>query len=351
MWKFVLMVALLCVTVVSAWAAEPAATTGPESDWAAPELAAVKARAFAWLDQWKADAGVRAKAEALWAKLSPRVCEVELLQTLAETFALADENAARLCALCAKPKEVVILPEQKWLAESRTPPFVAQNLRVWYGRWLVHNELFEEALEQLSGLKAEEVVAPATMLFYRGVAQHSLLEKKDGLNTLARLLRQAEASPRRYVALARLMEEDLKRLEDDSLDHIARRMNDVRRRLDLGRAGRKVRSIEDGIIESIDKLIRRLEQQQQGGGSAASGGSGQPQDNIRSSSPAPDSVPIGGKGSGEIDKKNVGEADDWGALPPKEREEALQNLGREFPSHYRDVIEQYFRKLAAEKSD
>jgi hypothetical protein len=26
----------------------------------------------------------------------------------------------------------------------------------------------------------------------------------------------------------------------------------------------------------------------------------------------------------------------------------LQQIGREFPSHYRDVIEQYFRRLASE---
>jgi hypothetical protein len=28
----------------------------------------------------------------------------------------------------------------------------------------------------------------------------------------------------------------------------------------------------------------------------------------------------------------------------------LQQIGRQFPSHYRDVIEQYFRKLASEGS-
>ena len=32
------------------------------------------------------------------------------------------------------------------------------------------------------------------------------------------------------------------------------------------------------------------------------------------------------------------------------REEALQQIGKDFPSQYRDVVEQYFRKLAAEKA-
>ena len=141
------------------------------------------------------------------------------------------------------------------------------------------------------------------------------------------------------------MHQDLEGLDDDSLDHIARRMGDVRRRLDLGRGGKKVRGVEDGIIESLDKLIKKLEEQQC---QQCSGGI---QDNIRSSRPAPDSLPIGGKGRGDVDRRRIGSESGWGDLPPKQREEALQQIGREFPSHYRDVIEQYFRRLAAEGSE
>ena len=104
---------------------------------------------------------------------------------------------------------------------------------------------------------------PASLLFYQSVVYHALLNKESGLKSIDQLLQGAEASPRRYVALARLMQEDLKGLEDDTLDHIARRMDDIRRRLDLGRAGPKVRKEEDGVIESLDKLIKKLEDQQQ----------------------------------------------------------------------------------------
>jgi hypothetical protein len=60
----------------------------------------------------------------------------------------------------------------------------------------------------------------------------------------------------------------------------------------------------------------------------------------------PDSMPGGGSGPGNVDAKKLDGHADWGNLPPKEREEALQELGKDFPSHYRDVIEEYFRKLA-----
>jgi hypothetical protein len=35
-------------------------------------------------------------------------------------------------------------------------------------------------------------------------------------------------------------------------------------------------------------------------------------------------------------------------LPPKERQEALQQISKELPAHYREAIEEYFRKLARE---
>ncbi len=67
--------------------------------------------------------------------------------------------------------------------------------------------------------------------------------------------------------------------------------------------------------------------------------------------PLPDSMPMGGKGEGKVANKPIGEGSGWGDLPPRERDEALQQIGKEFPAHYRDMIEQYFRKLATENED
>jgi hypothetical protein len=64
--------------------------------------------------------------------------------------------------------------------------------------------------------------------------------------------------------------------------------------------------------------------------------------------PAPDSGVLGGQGPGETKKRNIGDESGWGALPPKERQQAMQQIGKDFPSHYRDVVEQFFRKLASE---
>ena len=313
--------------------------------WQQPGIEVVRAQVVAWLDERKVDEATRAEATALWSAESGEATGSELLARLAQTFALADDDARKLVELCSKPREQPVPPAQGWLADPKTPPWMARNLRLLYGRWLVHESLYDEAQEQLAGLLPEEVVDPASLLFYQGVVCHRLLDKAPGLEAIEKLLGGAEQSPRRYTAVARLMEEDLKGLKTDTLGHIARRMEDIERRLDLGRAGPKVRKVEDGVIESLDKLIKKLEEQQQ----QQSGGAGG--NNIRSSSPAPDSQIMGGKGRGEVAKRDVGSKSGWGDLPPKQREEAMQQIGREFPSHYRDVIEQYFRKLASEGSE
>ena len=330
-------------TLIAFWvtgAADPSATV---AGWRAPSAEQVRSRVFAWLDEAKADAAVRAKAEGLWTPAAEPPEATELLQRAVRTFALADENARKLVEICAQAKAPPKLPAQPWLADAKTSAWMARNLRLWYGRWLAQQRLFDEALEQLAGLEPDEVIDPASLLFYQGIVYHRLLSRDEGIDAVSRLLDGAEQGPRRYATLAKLIEADLRDLKEDSLDHIARRMEDIERRLDLGRAGPKVRKVQEGVIQSLDKLIEELEAAQQQQQAAAGAGSMQP------NSPAQDSVPMGGKRPGLVTKRDVGHKSGWGDLPPKQRDEALQQIGRDFPAHYRDIIEQYFRRLAAEE--
>jgi hypothetical protein len=260
---------------------------------------------------------------------------------------LADENARKLTALCSAPRAQLVVPPQPWLADPQTTPFMARNLRLYYACWLVQQSLMDEAREQLAGLQVADVAAPAVLLFYQSVVYHKLLERDSGLKALDELLQGPESSPRRYRTVAKMMQADLKELEDDSLEHIARRMDDIHRRLDLGRAGPKVRKVEDGVIESLDKLIKKIEEEQQRQQQQQQ----QAGNRLQPNKPAEDSKPAGGSGPGDVVKKNIGSQNGWGDLPPKEREEALQQIGRDLPANYRDVIEQYFKRLASEESE
>jgi hypothetical protein len=338
----VILAAVLAGPTLGADPAPPALSTPP--GWQMPQVKDVRAQVSGWLNERKVDEKGQTAVLALWPLQETELAGPEMLARLARSFALVDPQAQRLVDFCSSPRSGPVLPNQPWLHDPTTHAWMAHNLRLLYGRWLVHQSLYDEALEQLADLQPQQVVDPASLLFYQTVVYYRLLDQKSGTKAAERLLEGTAQSPKRYAAVARLMREDLKELKPDSLDHIARRMDDIRRRLQLGRAGQKVRSVEDGVIASLDKLIQKIEKQEQQQQQASAGGSMQP------SSPAPDSRILGGRGRGEVTKKDIGEMSGWGNLPPKQRDEALQQIGRDFPAHYRDVIEQYFRRMAGEGS-
>jgi hypothetical protein len=331
--------------------------TAPPSDpvvrkaptWHPPQVADVKAQAGEWVQKNCKDPAALAKALKIIAGIGDKADGTELLDRLGEAFAAADPGAAQLVDLCSRPRLRAVLPSFAWMADPGHPgtgssaPIMAANMRLYFGRWLVQGEWFEEALDQIGSLKPADVAAPAELLFYQGVAYHRMLNKEQGLKTLNELLDGAEFAPRRYVAVAMLMQTDLESLEEGTLDHVARQMDGNGRWLDKGRAGPKVRKAEDRIIESLDKIIKKLEDQQNQNNSSSS--------STKSSRPAQNSNPMGGKAPGEVDPHDIGHKSGWGNLPPKQREEALQQMGKDFPPHYREAIEQYFRKLAAEDTN
>jgi hypothetical protein len=237
------------------------------------------------------------------------------------------------------------LPEFAWLADSDTPALVRHNMRIYLSRWLVQQGLYDEAVSWMNGLRTDDVVAPDALLFYRAVAFHQLVDPTQADAALAQLMQRQEGLSTRYQKLADLMQQDLSGLEDDSLDHISRRMSDVRRRLAIGRTGERVQVVEKGVIDSLDKLIKQLEEEAaKQAQQASASGPAQP------STPMQESQIAELKGPGKVDRKDIGHKSGWGNMNDKDREKAMQEIGREFPSHYREVIEEYFRRLAAEGS-
>jgi hypothetical protein len=68
-------------------------------------------------------------------------------------------------------------------------------------------------------------------------------------------------------------------------------------------------------------------------------------------SPQKDSYGGKNSGPGNIDQKRLEQiAKEWGKLPEKERAKAMQDMTREMPPKFREVIENYFRKLAASEA-
>ncbi len=318
-----------------------------DASWQPVRAEAVRARLDEYLRSSTISPAAQAEVRNRWREMAEQT-DADVLERLAQSLAKADEHVAELVSFCsAAGEQGRKLPTFPWLANSETPNLVSQNMRLYLARWLVQQGYYDEAIAWTDGLRTEEVVAPEALLFYRAVAHHQLVEAEKADSAIDRLLEGQEKLPNRYQKLADLMRHDMEGLKDDSLDHIARRMEDSRRRLAQGRPGERAQDVQKGVIESLDKLIKKAEDQaQQQSKMAASSSRSAPGTPMQDSQIGSALPPAPGK----VDPSNIGRGTGWGNLNDKDREKAMQEIGREFPSHYREVIEQYFRRLAAEES-
>jgi hypothetical protein len=336
--RFIHAAPFLMLCVCAGWSAA-ADELERRATWSIPTTADVKARLDDYLAGKTLDEAAQLKIDALWPDEAQPLDNSELLDRLTDSLAVVEPKAAEIVAAC---RQVVPLSPPKFeaLNNPQLPPLVRDNLKLLVGRWLAQHDLVDESLEILKDVGPQNVADPATLLFYQAIGHHRLLKKDECLIAVSKLLEREQELPRRYATLARLMEADIKPLKVDSLDEIARLMDDIRRRLALARAGKVVRDEEETVVAKLEKMIEELEKQRQQQQQSANAGGRQP------SNPMQDSQPAQLKGPGEVDPRNIGKRDGWGNLPPQQRQEVMQQIGRELPAHFRETIEEYFKRLA-----
>ncbi|GIX00642.1 MAG: hypothetical protein KatS3mg111_3974 [Pirellulaceae bacterium] len=316
------------------------------AQWQWPDPAVYQELMLSYMEQRQTPEATRRQVAQRWETASGPLRGPLLLDLLLDCGAILDERVRAVVQLLRDPQQEAMRPhELPWL-NSELPGWLQDAMRLAMARALGQRQMYDEALEALRGLEPQGVCDPATLLFYRAVSEHHLLMKQPCAEDLDLLLQRETELPMRYARMARMLRADLEAYEPDSLDEVARLMRDVQRRLDLGRAGKLVRDEEQKIVDKLDKLIEQLEQQlqqqqQQQQQSQSNGSSQQAQ-----SQPMEDSQIAGGSGPGDVDNKDSGNRAGWGNLPPAERQQALQRLTEQLPSHYREVIEGYFRELA-----
>ena len=311
--------------------------------YSTPAPADVRTKAL----QWVAERGVTDKTvlEAVgkeWAVEGDAFTAEEIFQRVIRTLSAADAEAKKIVDACQEAVPVAAWPRDVIALTDGMPDFAKQHLRLFVGRFLSQRQLYEEALEVLVAVDPKQIVDPASYFFQRAICEHQLLKKGDAMRSLGNLLDNTQNVPERYKAVALLMRHDLEQLKEASLGEVAKKMLDVERRLTLGRGGEKTQKVEEEIVEALDEIIKKAEQQQNGGG----GGGGQGGNQNQSGGAAGDSSVKGATAPGEVDKKNIGNKAGWGTLAPKKAAEAKNVINRNFPSHYREAIEQYFKKLA-----
>ncbi len=313
-----------------------------QASWQIPTLEQMEGAFQVWLAEAGVDAETRARVIG---QLRNSLTDESQLEPLDATLAAMQIARPQIQAFIERARVQRIGLERPDFSSILGNPdesqFVRDHVRLLYGRWLTQNDLLDEAADEFQQISLSACLAPAELLFYRGLVDHQLLRKDSCLETMNKLLENEAQLPQRFAILARLVAADIEPLEQDSLDEIARIMLDIRRRQALYRSGRRVRSQEEEVLGKLDKLIENIEKQRQ---SAEQ----QQQSSNPSSTPMKDSQKAGGQGTGEVAGKQQLDGGDWGSLPPAERAAAMAEMSKDLPPHYRAVIEEYFRKLAQE---
>ncbi|HOB73360.1 MAG TPA: uL15m family ribosomal protein [Phycisphaerae bacterium] len=244
-------------------------------------------------------------------------------------------------------------------------PYVSLHASALLARALVEQEKLEEAQAVLAPLATreqdliEKSFLEAEVDFLLGYCQLSNLYYEEAQRTLQNFERQHPDAPERFRLSVRQMLQELAARRPEGLGEVADLMVYAGRRLGVGRADKPVQTRQERAVELLNKLIKEAEDQenqqansQSGGGNSQ--GQGQQQGQAggqRSASPAEESTRPGGKGRiGELHRSGVARpGEEWGKMPPEERERVLQSLRRHFPSQYRELVEQYYRQLAKER--
>jgi hypothetical protein len=268
-WLGVLALAVLLCTgrqvVVAADGKKEAAAFGALD---APSTEAARANALAWLQQiGKADETILRQFDLIW-KQDDR----PVLDRVAESLALADAAAAKLLAEANDPLSPAPTAIPEALQDSKAPAFYRANLALAYARGLSNRRIHEEALAILRMFRPEQVVDPAAYLFHRAVSEHALLQKQDAARSITRLLEDAVDAPERYKTVSALMLLDMQTWKDKDLGAVARKMDNVERRLELARGGPQTQKIQKEIVSRLDELIKELENKAKGS-TQANGGS------------------------------------------------------------------------------
>jgi len=215
-----------------------------------------KTKLAAWLKEvGKSDAATLQKLDAIW-KDSQR----SALDRMADSLALGDPIAAKLLAEARDPQAPAPIVLPTLFTSDKTSAFYRANLGLVYARALTNRRVYEEALDTLKIFGAEQVVDPAAYLFHRAVCEHALQQKPEATKTIHRLLEEGAAiSPDRYKIVATLMLLDMHTWKDKDLGDIARKMDNIERRLDIARGGPETRRQQREVLNRLDELIKKLE--------------------------------------------------------------------------------------------
>ncbi|MCG8404005.1 MAG: hypothetical protein MI923_02285 [Phycisphaerales bacterium] len=186
--------------------------------------------------------------------------------------------------------------------------------------------------------------------FMLGYCQVHNLAYEQAYATFEDFLKNHPNAPERLRVSATQILTELSRRAPGRLGDVRDLLNYARRKIGLGFTDDDVLDRQDEAVELLDILIEEAEEQEQQGGGGGEGGGGKSGGDSGGQQPSGgaqrSTLPQGEGRIGELRKTRAKPGEMWGKMPPKEREQILQTLQKQFPSQYRELLEQYYKQLA-----
>jgi hypothetical protein len=224
-----------------------------------PDAADVRKQAEGWLKSVGKDDA--AKIKAIWDADRP------LLDKVADTLAFGDADAAKLLTEGRDADTPAPVAVPAALKDAKKPAFYRNNLALAYARALTSRKVYEEALETFTVVKPEDVVDPSAYFFHKAVCEYALMLKDKADGSIDRLLVDVVDAPERHRMVAALMHFDMLTWQEKDLGWIARKMDNIQRRLDLKRGGKNTQKMQKEVLVRLDEMIKEIENRQKSGGS------------------------------------------------------------------------------------
>ena len=221
---------------------------------------AAKAMAEAWLK--KAGKFDQAAFNGIWSQ-----DEVSVLDRTIASLELGSADVKKAMDVARNSGAVAPKEVPAFLKDEKQDSYVRANAALGFARGLTNGRVYEESLETLQAVKAEQTVDPAAYYFHRAVAEHALIKKDDALRTILRLIDDVTDAPDRYKMLGTIMAIDMGNWKKDEKDlsNIKRLMDNSERRLAQSRGGKVTQDIQKKIVFRLDELIKEKENQAKGG--------------------------------------------------------------------------------------
>jgi len=221
-----------------------------------------QAQAQKWLKSaGKADAARLKKFNAIWKT------DRTTIEKVTDTLVLGSPEAAKLLKEARNATADAPIAVPAILKNKKKAAFFRANLTLAYAKALTSRKVYEEALDSFASVKPEDVVDPSAYFFHKAVCEHALMLKDNADSTIDRLLVDVVDAPERYRMVAALMHFDMLTWQEKDLGWIARKMDNIQRRLDLKRGGKKTQKMQKEVLVRLDEMIKELENKSKSGGS------------------------------------------------------------------------------------